>query len=175
MEKKINEAAEKYAENKLMEKAQGYARKYWTNYLGCATSSFLAGVKSDAAKEYWQAQFQQTQNNVWVKASERLPEKDISKDVIGKSKTGRIDIYSYDSMMDFFRPYKHEADELYEWLDETHKIQTISEEEIKALAEKEVREDSILSVVQSFSWKELFGYGQDKFIKGFKSCLNYKK
>lgn len=55
----------------------------------------------------------------WVKASERLPVKDISVDIVGKSKEGRLDLYSWDNQMKFHRPRNHDVDELYEWLDET--------------------------------------------------------
>lgn len=55
----------------------------------------------------------------WVKASERLPEKDISKMYYGKTTRGRADIFQWDSMVQFFRPMIHEADEMFEWLDES--------------------------------------------------------
>jgi hypothetical protein len=182
---KINEAAEKYAENYhfgTYSKEKDAAHK----------RGFEAGALSDAAKEYWFAQFeleklkketlamcdialelnskigtehqsQQKQTAVWVKASERLPEENICIDIIGKSAKGRIDIYSWDSMMQFFRPYKHEADELYEWLDEAQQKQ-LSNEEVQALAEKETYVD----IATNFELRIM----KQAFIKGFNTAQN---
>lgn len=53
----------------------------------------------------------------WIKASEQLPEATIRKDYLGKDKYGRRDIYTWDNMVQFFRPHIYEESEMVEWLD----------------------------------------------------------
>jgi hypothetical protein len=53
-----------------------------------------------------------------IKVSERMPP-DSNKEYFGKTNHNRIDIFSWDNMMQFYRPYIHEGDEMTEWLDET--------------------------------------------------------
>jgi hypothetical protein len=55
----------------------------------------------------------------WVKASEREPAKEIGVYYFGKNKQGQKDMFSWDSMMQFFRPAYYEYGEMAEWLDES--------------------------------------------------------
>lgn len=167
MEKKIEAAAEKYSElNYATAPKQSTSDADYIKDV--SYFSFKSGVYSDAAKEYWQAQFQQTQNNVWVKASERLPDSNF-----------HVNMFCCRYVMisnEYYNWNVHKIKEMLEssyeieWLDESYK--TISEEEIKALAEKEF---PMPVTGNKFGEQELCKQHRDIYIKGFKSCLNYKK
>lgn len=91
MEKKIEKAAIEYA--KETSRLSEYHFEELRDLHETIATDFKTGALSDAAKEYWQAQFQQTQNNVWVKASERLPE--VAGDYFCKTNIGKA-VYFFD-------------------------------------------------------------------------------
>lgn len=53
---------------------------------------------------------------VTISVEKELPPKDTSKYYFGISKSGSIDVFAWDRMMQFFRPYKNEENEMSYWL-----------------------------------------------------------
>lgn len=60
--------------NTLNEDSRAYADQYWPDYYGCAMVSFCAGALSDAAKEYWYAQFKAEQKQLIDIKDEQIKE-----------------------------------------------------------------------------------------------------
>jgi hypothetical protein len=163
MNSEINEATEKYAKT-------NYPNAIGKPY---SQADFYAGATSDAAKEYWVAQFQsQKQSAVWVKASEH-PHKEgtyFCKHFLYKSELRYVYTFKNGIWYDQSTEEKLQLDERFYWLDETPQPQ-LSDEEIEKLAEKEYPYKDV-SVFDSWKFFNLQqNISRTAFIKGYKAAL----
>jgi len=159
---KIKEAAEKYAEKKSFRKPYDGSTSFQDDKIyDCANDSFDDGALSDAAKEYWFAQFQsqQKQTAVWVVKSYSSQIADTGDYYVQFSleneSAGKNLFLSSDDEEDYF--------EMADYLNSTPQPQ-LSESEIEKLAEKEYPQGGMCKsqLVRAF-------------IKGYKSAQTQPK
>jgi hypothetical protein len=135
----INDAAENYADHSSIK----YVLKQW----------FIDGVKSDAAKQYWYAQFKAEQKpigNVWVDVKDRLPDVGVLGCVsvlclVNKANHYILDFIEDDGRKNFYlnqrNVFENWTEYVTHWqylqpLDETPAPQ-LTDEEIEKLTDKE--------------------------------------